>query len=64
MCKILLLIFKDVLQGVNIADILGVSRRTVERRLHEFGVSCKAVYSSMSISVLLLQFLSRCAFDV
>ena len=31
-----------------IADILGVSRRTVERRLHEFGVSCKAVYSSIS----------------
>ena len=31
-----------------VADILGVSRRTVVRRLREFGLSCRAVYSSMS----------------
>ena len=31
-----------------IADILGVGRRTVEGRLHDFGVCCRAVYSSMS----------------
>ena len=31
-----------------VADILGVSRRTVVRRLREFGLSCRAVYSLMS----------------
>ena len=31
-----------------IANILFVSRRTVERRLQEFGLSCKEVYSTMS----------------
>ena len=31
-----------------IASILCVSRRTVERRLQEFGLSCREVYSTMS----------------
>ena len=31
-----------------IATLLGVSRRTFERRFQEFGVSCRAVYSSIS----------------
>ena len=31
-----------------IANLLGVSCRTVERRFQEFGVSCRAVYSSIS----------------
>ena len=31
-----------------VADILGVSRRTVVRRFRKFGLSCRAVYSLMS----------------
>ena len=32
----------------DIADLLGISKRTVERRLQEFGLSARAVYALMS----------------
>ena len=34
--------------GIYVASILCVSLRTVERRLQEFGLSCREVYSTMS----------------